>query len=182
MRAPTTTVRVFMIIGAVIAVAMGVLALFRPIVADDTLAILMEVGFIVYGVVCVVQYFSSLHQPGNSVATLILGLVLIAIAVIMLAREDWALETMMSFVSLFVIMSAMMGFDTAMDLNQAGDPTWVFDLIMSIILFLAGAMMVVNIFYRPVEELVNTAVFVGIVLIVDGIYEFIAALRLKDQS
>ncbi len=181
MRAPTTTIRVFMIIGAVIAVAMGVLALFRPLLADETLAILMEVGFIVYGVACIIQYFSALHQPDNSVATLILGLVMIAIAVIMLVREAWALEMMMSFVSLFVIMSAIMGFDAAMDLNQAGDPTWIFDLIMSIILFLAGAVMVVNVF-DPFEAMETTAVFVGVVLIVDGIYEFIAAIRLKDQS
>lgn len=164
-----------LLIGGLISLVMGVLAISWPSKTVVVVAVLFAIYLIVSGIFEIVRSFSSGLTGGTRVLLLITGVLSVILGVFAIRSATLnAVDLLGIFVGIAFIFrgfaSLFMGFDS----KEGRGWNIFFGLIM-----LVGGVVVLS---QPALSLVTLAWVVGIWLMVIGIYEIIAAFIVRSNS
>ncbi len=174
------TFRWTMVLSAVLTVILGILFVANPFGASETIVLLAGGLLIVSGVIGIIQFVVSRGEAAHSSGSLIGGIVRVAVGIFAFTHIGIGLllSVMSLLISVFIIVSGVTGFDYSLKMRRAGFSGWVFNLVLSIIILIGGIFMVID----PFEAIETTFLFIGVILIMDGIFEAVMALTVKDIS
>ncbi len=168
------TTRVIMIISAILTIILGFLFLANPFGAGETTAIFLGAFLLVDGVIFIVQYFVTKgHETGKS-GSLVAGVLMVLLGVFAFMNTGIMMDMIALIVSIFMLMAGIMSFDYSFQMRKAGVGGWVINLILAIIIIIGSICMLVN----PFDAIETTFLFIGMVLLMDGIFEIFTAVQI----
>ncbi len=156
--------RVDLILNAIITIILGILFIVNPLGASESSAIIISVFLIFAGVADIVQFIYEHVKNYPSSASMIGGLVKIALALFAVSHMGIVLTLFSLIISIFVIVCGVSCVEASLDMRRCGNP-WVLCLILAIIVIIGGILML----FEPFEALGMTFMFIGIALIFSGI-------------
>ncbi len=169
------TTRVIMIISAVLTIILGFLFLANPFGAGETMVIFVGAFLLVDGVMLIIQYFMNKgHETGKS-ASLVAGVLMVLLGIFSFMNSGMVMEYLVSLiVSIFMLMTGIMSVDYSFQMRKAGIGGWVLNLVLAIIIIIGAVFMLIN----PIDAIETTFLFVGMILLMDGIFEIFTAVQI----
>lgn len=163
-----------LLLGGVISLGVGILAIAWPGKTIVVVAVLFAIYLIVSGIFEIVRSFSSGLTGGTRVLLLITGVLSVILGIFAIRSAVNAVDLLGIFVGIAFLFrgfaSLFMGFDS----KEGRGWNIFFGLVM-----LIGGVVVLS---QPALSLVTLAWVVGIWLIIIGIYEIIASFIVRNQT
>ncbi len=168
------------ILNGILTLILGILFVASPFGASESMVLFLGALLIVAGIVNIVQFIISRGEAAHSSASLIGGILMIGVGIFAFTHMGLGiLLTVLSLmVSVFVLVCGVTGLDYSMKMRRAGTSGWVLNLILSIIILIGGIFMLID----PFDAIETTFLFVGMMMIMDGIFEIIMSFSIKDLS
>ncbi len=166
------TTRIVMIISAILTIILGILFLMNPFSAGETTAILLGVFLLVYGVMGIAHYFMIQgHQTGKS-ASLVAGVLMLLLGIFSFLNTGVMMDIIAFIVSIFMLIMGVICCDYSFQMRKSGVGSWVIYLILAIIIMIGAILMMIN----PFDAIETTFLFIGMLLLMDGIFELFTAI------
>lgn len=157
----------------ILSVVIGLLALFNPAGTVTGIAVLLGIWLIISGVVQLIRGFTIDAETGYKVLTIITGALSLLLGIFCFRNITDALLILAIFIAIGFLFSGITNIFGAF--GDRGVDGWVWLLILGIIETIAGIVML----SAPGLTLSVFAVIVGIAFLFIGIFELIAAFRIK---
>jgi uncharacterized membrane protein HdeD (DUF308 family) len=162
-----------LLLGGIISLAVGIMALVWPGKTIIVVAILFAIYLIISGIFEIIRSFAHGLTGGTRVLLLITGVLSIILGIFAIRSAINAAELLAIFIGIAFLFrgfaSLFMGFDS----KEGRGWNIFFGLIM-----LIGGVVILT---QPLISLATLALVVGIWLIIIGIYEIIAAFMLRSS-
>ena len=161
------------IVISIIFVIFGVLLVAKPEATVGAISVILGILFIAMGTLKLIEYYTS-----DTKEDLLLTVALVAVifGLIILFASDSVLAFFRVILGIWIIVTGVMDLQTILIWKQVKSPYWTASLILTILMILAGIIILIN------QEIVLTAV--GILIIVYGILDiidrFIFMKKIKD--
>lgn len=163
---------VVLILG-VVSLLVGILMLVRPFTAVNIAAIIFGIWLLVSGVFQLVQAFDSKLETISRVLNAITGVIGIILGIICLESVEGRISLLILFLAIWWIMRGIV--QIAVGASNKGGGLYIFLGILGII---AGVVVLV----WPIGSLTVLTVVAGIWLVVLGLFEIIAAFRVRSLN
>ncbi len=173
----TKTFKVSMILSAVLTLILGILFIWNPLSAGEGMAMLIGADLLVVGVIDVVQWGIAKFSDDGPSRGLFTGILKVVMGFFVMTHLGIAMDMISFLISMFILASGITGIEFSVKMHKDGTSGWVLNLVLSIIVVFGGALMLLE----PFEALATTLMFIGIMLIIDAVYEFIFAFSMNDQ-
>jgi uncharacterized membrane protein HdeD (DUF308 family) len=167
---------IYTVVSGVLAALLGVLIFLRPGAAIIVTAIFFGAYLLVTGIAQVVLAFSVRSSLGGRALLFISGAAALVLAVLCFVNVSDSIDLLAIWIGVGFIFR---GVATAMSaFSDQSLPGRVWEIIVGIISVIAGIIM----FAAPLEGLVALTQVTGIILIVIGVTEVIAGIRIRKES
>ena len=161
------------IVISIIFVIFGVLLVAKPEATVGAISVILGILFIAMGTLKLIEYYTSDIKED---LLLTVALVAVIFGLIILFASDSVLAFFRVILGIWIIVTGVMDLQTILIWKQVKSPYWTASLILTILMILAGIIILIN------QEIVLTAV--GILIIVYGILDiidrFIFMKKIKD--
>jgi uncharacterized membrane protein HdeD (DUF308 family) len=157
----------------VISVIVGAIVLIRPFTAVNVAAIIFGIWLLVSGVIQLAQAFNSRLETVARVLNAITGVIGIILGILCLESVENRISLLILFIGIWWIMRGIV--QIVVGASSAGGSVAVF---LGVVGLIAGIVLLV----WPIETLTVLTVVVGIWLLVLGLFEIIAALRVRSLN
>ncbi|MFA7266753.1 MAG: HdeD family acid-resistance protein [Candidatus Nanopelagicales bacterium] len=157
----------------VVSLLVGILMLVRPFTAVNIAAIIFGIWLLVSGVFQLFQAFDSRLETVSRVLNAITGVIGIVLGIICLESVEGRIELLILFLAIWWIMRGIV--QIAVGASNSGGGLYIFLGILGII---AGVVVLV----WPIGSLTVLTVVAGIWLVVLGLFEIIAAFRIRSLN
>jgi uncharacterized membrane protein HdeD (DUF308 family) len=166
----------YTVVSGVLAALLGVLIFLRPGAAILVTAIFFGAYLLVTGVAQLVLAFSVRSSVGGRILLFIGGAAALVLAVLCFLNLNESIDLLAIWIGVGFIFR---GVATAMSaFSDQSLPGRVWEIIVGILSVIAGIIM----FVAPLEGLVALTQVTGIILVVIGITEIIAGIRIRRES
>jgi uncharacterized membrane protein HdeD (DUF308 family) len=166
----------YTVVSGVLAALLGVLIFVRPGAAILVTAIFFGAYLLVTGVAQIVLAFSVRSSVGGRVLLFIGGAAALVLAVLCFLNLSDSIDLLAIWIGVGFIFR---GVATAMSaFSDPSLPGRIWEIIVGVISVIAGIIM----FVAPLEGLVALTQVTGIILVVIGITEVIAGIRIRKES
>ncbi|MBO0680589.1 HdeD family acid-resistance protein [Mycolicibacterium sp. S2-37] len=167
---------IYTVVSGLLAVLLGVLIFVRPGAAILVTAIFFGAYLLVTGIAQVVLAFSVRESVGGRVLLFISGAAALVLAVLCFVNLSNSIELLAIWIGIGFIFR---GVATAMSaFSDQSLPGRIWEIVVGIISVIAGLIM----FVAPLEGLVALTQVTGVILIVIGLFEVIAGIRIRTES
>ena len=161
------------IVISIIFVIFGVLLVAKPEATVGAISVILGILFIAMGTLKLIEYYTSDTKEDLLLTVALLALIF---GLIILFASDSVLAFFRVILGIWIIVTGVMDLQTILIWKQVKSPYWTASLILTILMILAGIIILIN------QEIVLTAV--GILIIVYGILDiidrFIFMKKIKD--
>lgn len=166
----------YTVVSGVLAVLLGVLIFVRPGAAILVTAIFFGAYLLVTGIAQLVLAFSLRSSVGSRVLLFIGGAAALVLAVLCFLNLSESVDLLAIWIGVGFIFR---GVATAMSaFSDQSLPGRIWEIIVGVLSVIAGLIM----FVAPLEGLVALTQVTGIILVVIGITEVIAGIRIRKES
>jgi uncharacterized membrane protein HdeD (DUF308 family) len=166
----------YTVVSGLLAILLGVLIFVRPGAAILVTAIFFGAYLLITGIAQVVLAFSVRSSLGGRVLPFISGAAALVLAVLCFINLNNSVELLAIWIGIGFIFR---GVATAMSaFSDPSLPGRVWEIIVGVISVIAGIVM----FAAPLEGLVAITQVTGVILIVIGLFEVIAGIRIRTES
>lgn len=163
---------------ALLAAILGLVLLIWPSLSNTILCYGIAGAFIVYGLFRIVCYFSVGALDTILRRDLAAGLIAIAIGIFFLAKPQIIVSILPVLFALALIAGAMGSIQTAFDMKRMKTHGWFASLIAAVVFIALGLVILLHSFSAA---MVMTR-FIGISLLIEGLYGFISAVVLGKKK
>ena len=150
------------IVISIIFIIFGVLLVAKPEETKGAISIILGILFIAMGVLKLIEYYTSETKDD---LMLTVALVTVIFGVIILFASDAVLTFFRVILGVWIIVTGVMDLQTILMWKQVKSPYWTITLIFTLLMILAGIVILIN------QEIVLTAV--GVLIIVYGILDIV---------
>lgn len=157
----------------ILSIIIGLLALFNPTGTVTGIAVLLGIWLVVSGVVQLIRGFTVDAETGYKVLTVISGALSLLLGIICFRNVTNALLILAIFIAIGFLFRGIT--DVFAGFGSKGEGGWVWLVVLGGVEILAGVVML----GAPALTLSVFSVVLGIVLLIVGIFELIAAFRIK---
>ena len=147
------------IVISIIFVLFGALLIAKPNETVGAISIILGILFIAMGVLKLVEYYTADTKEDW---LLTVALISVVLGIVILFASDAILSVFRVIVGIWIIATGIMDLQTILMWKQVKSPYWTISLIFTILMILAGIVILIN------QEIVLTAV--GVLIIVYGIW------------
>lgn len=144
---------------------LGLILLFYPSFSMVTLCYVFGILTLVYGVFHIVVYFMKDGTTSIFRFDLVIGLIAVAASIWMLVKPAGILKLLPIILGAFVLLSALMKLQYAIDLRKLDYEKWWLVLIFALVCGGLGVMLL----FRPFEAAKTMTMVIGGVLALDGV-------------
>lgn len=163
-----------LLFGGIISIIVGLLAIVWPGKTIVVVAILLAIYLIVSGIFEIVRGFGSGLTGGMRALFIITGIISVILGIFAIRSAFQAVEILAIFIGIAFLFRGFGALFAGIDSKDGRG----FNIFFGIISLLAGIVVLV----WPGISLVTLAWVVGIMLVITGIYELIAAFRVKQLA
>ncbi len=150
------------IVISIIFVIFGVLLVARPDATVGAISVILGIVFIAMGVLKLIEYYTSDTKEDW---LLTVALVAVIFGVIVLFASDSVLAFFRVILGIWIIVTGVMDLQTILIWKQVKSPYWTVSLIFTLLMILAGIIILIN------QQILITAL--GVLIIVYGILDII---------
>ena len=166
------------VISSILTILVGILFAFAPITSADVIVMIGGWAVIVVGFVNIFTYIYTTVNYGISMSSILSGLVKILVGIFVLTKPE-VIETIMAYAfAIFIICDGVKSIEQGVKLTAAKVSGAMFYLILSILITIAGFILV----FSPFDSLVTMMLYIGIVLIVDGVNTLINIIAIQNKA
>jgi uncharacterized membrane protein HdeD (DUF308 family) len=166
----------YTVVSGLLAILFGVLIFVRPGAAILVTAIFFGAYLLVTGIAQVVLAFSVRSSLGGRALLFVSGAAALVLAVLCFVNLQNSIELLAIWIGIGFIFR---GVATAMSaFSDPSLPGRIWQIVIGVISVVAGVVM----FAAPLEGLVAITQVTGVILIVIGLFEVIAGIRIRTES
>ncbi|WP_422746491.1 HdeD family acid-resistance protein [Mycobacterium sp. WMMD1722] len=167
---------IYTVVSGLLAVLLGVLVFVRPGAAILVTAIFFGAYLLITGITQVVLAFSVRSSLGGRALLFISGAAALVLAVLCFINLSNSIDLLAIWIGIGFIFR---GVATAMSaFSDASLPGRIWEIVLGVISVIAGLIM----FVAPLEGLVALTQVTGVILVVIGLFEVIAGIRIRTES
>ncbi|MGN1203272.1 MAG: HdeD family acid-resistance protein [Eubacterium sp.] len=159
------------IITIVAGISIGIILLIKPDEAVKLVSILCGATVILLGAGAWISYFTK----WKSTLLALLGTLAIIAGIILCVKYESIISVVLFLFGIFVLVSGVVDFVSAIDARRNDLKSWIVSLIMSIATIILGIIVVVN----PFDSMLVLTRLLGISLIVYAIMDLISFIQIK---
>jgi len=163
-------------VSALVTIIVGVVFVMNPSASTRFLALFAGILVILAGVIDLIAYLRHSGNPYVPHNELLTGVLKLIVGIFMLTHSATIISLISYVFSIYVIIDGIKGLDNVITLAKVKAGGWGVHLIFSLVLTIAGIVMLFN----PIETASTVMVWMGIILIFDGITALITLIRLKQ--
>jgi len=161
-----------MLLAGALMVIFGIFALANPTATFLTLAVLLGIVSIIGGLMLIYTYYKNREVMTFSLrANLVLGVILLIVGIVFLARPDFAAKVFAFVIAVWFIFAAVLNLKRVKLLREFGQGLYGFNIVLNILLLLGGILLLIN----PLIVGVSIALLLGLSLLLCGVAYLIAA-------
>lgn len=166
----------YTVVSGLLAILLGILIFVRPGAAILVTAIFFGAYLLVTGIAQVVLAFSVRSSIGGRALLFISGAAALVLAVLCFMHLQNSIELLAIWIGVGFIFR---GVATAMSaFSDPSLPGRIWEIVVGVISVIAGIVM----FAAPLEGLVALTQVTGVILVVIGLFEVIAGIRIRTES
>ena len=155
---------------ALLAVLMGVLCVVFPGEVSSVVGKIIGAVIVIVGAVMI---FSRIKDESFRLPTIILGAVLCAVGLFIFSSPNRVLSLIFVVFGVLMLADGVSGITVAFTMKSIGTPNWWISLCLALISFIFGVLCILG-----AMDLLNISViFIGIMLIYDGISSLYSLIR-----
>lgn len=162
-------------LNAVLTILIGVLFCIDPYGSSSTIAVIAGAVILCNGLFDIGRYIKAGAYAYFLRSSLFTG-ILKCILGIFIFTHTGTMVTMFSYIfSIFIIANGITSLENAIQLARAEVSGWIVNLILAVLVIAAGAVML----FHPVGTAYTMAIYIGIILIADGVIELFTLYRMR---
>lgn len=166
----------YTLVSGLLAILLGVLIFVRPAAAIIVTAIFFGAYLLVTGVAQVALAFSVRSSLGGRALLFVSGAAALVLAVLCFVNLSNSIDLLAIWIGIGFIFR---GVATAMSaFSDQSLPGRIWEIVVGVISVIAGIIM----FAAPLEGLVALTQVTGIILVVIGVFEVVAGIRIRTES
>ena len=166
------------VISSILTILVGVLFALAPVTSADIIVMIGGWAIIVLGIVNIITYVYTTVQYGIPMSSILSGLVKILIGMFIIIKPE-IVETIMAYIfAIYIICDGVKSIEQGVKLVAVKVSGSVFYLILSIAITVAGFVLV----FSPFDSLVTMMLYIGIVLIIDGVNALINIITIQNKA
>ncbi len=167
--------RLELILLAIANVVLGVALIAKPDDAVEVVCRVIGIVLAVWGVIRIINYFRVAVVEAFGSFGLVQGVALIAFGVYIAVAPYVMAEIFTVMTAILIIIGGVIKIQYSVDLKRMHSNTWWIELVAAIMLVVLGAIALVN----PFAANSALMVFVGISLVVDGVFDLASIIRIS---
>lgn len=149
---------------SIISILFGIILLIFPNITSRVICYCIALMILLGGFVDLVRYFSDDFFTRNSY-DIITGIVKCLIAILIAVKVDWMIAMIPFVVGIFVLIESILDIGRSIQLKEWNDRYWIADLLLSVLLLIAGIVLLVN----PFDVAMFSVMFIGGCFVYEGI-------------
>ena len=149
----------------------GILLLFQPDKTVQFVSILCGITVIMLGVGAWISYFTKV----KSTILAILGSLAIIAGIILCIKYESIISTVLFLFGIFVLISGIVDFISAIDAKKNDLKSWIVSLIMAAATIILGLLVIIN----PFDSMLVLTKLLGVSLIVYAVMDLITFIQVK---
>lgn len=149
----------------------GILLLFQPDKTVQFVSILCGITVIMLGFGAWISYFTKV----KSTILAILGSLAIIAGIILCIKYESIISTVLFLFGIFVLISGIVDFISAIDAKKNDLKSWIVSLIMAAATIILGLLVIIN----PFDSMLVLTKLLGVSLIVYAVMDLIAFIQVK---
>jgi len=169
---PMRAAKIGYVVISIMLCAVGLLFITKPTLSARTLACVLGAALIIFGGVKLIGYFSKDLYRLAFQYDWAMGVILLLLGVILLARPADVLSSVFLALGIATLMDSLFKARTALDARAFGIQAWWLILTLAILTACAGVMLVI----RPWASAQALTILLGISLLVQGVLNLCTAL------
>lgn len=169
MRNLMETIRRSWVLTVLLTIAMGIVLIIYPDTTGKVLCYLVGAVLLIHGILNLVRYFTREEGSFFLRYELIVGIVLCAAGIFMLMRPEIVVMLIPMILGFYILIDGAANMRRALEMRKLGFSKWWSALLAAILQLVLGAVMAWN----PFEAAQMTLMFIGIVLLYQGISDFV---------
>ena len=163
------------VVNALLTILIGLLFVINPYGASSTIAVVAGVIIFCNGILDIIRYVKTDGYAYFVRGSLFTGVMKCVLGIFIFSHTDTMLALFSYIFSIFIIINGVTFMENASQLRWAGVNGWMLNMILAVVITVAGVIML----FKPISAASSAAIFVGIILIVNGITELFTIYQLK---
>lgn len=164
----------FLVASGILAIILGIYAMFHPATAILSLAVYVGVGFLLMGISHVAFYFFMRQEGNKPTWFLVLGILELIVAFVMLANLGVTALSIPIMVAFWALFDGVTRCTAAFDLKELGEENWWILLVAGIVSILFALILIA----RPLAGIFAVTFLLGFTLISWGVGALFEAFHL----
>ena len=161
----------------IILFALGIFSASNPTDSNTVIGVAFGISLSVVGIYNIIKYIFNIHKGPFFVADIIYGILSI-IAGVFIIVNPLSLTGILSIgIGLWLIISASFKFALALQLKKFSEETWLFSMVISILVFIIGIIVMIN----PFDTALVLTTFVGIIVCVYSAIDFLQQILFRKR-
>ena len=157
--------------------ALGVYSASNPTSSNTVIGVAFGISLSVVGIYNIIKYIFNIHRGPFFIVDIVYG-VLSIIAGIFIIINPLSLTGILSIgIGLWLIISASFKFALALQLRKFAEETWLFSLVVSILVLILGIIVMIN----PFSTALVLTTFVGIMMCVYSSIDFLQQILFRRR-
>ncbi len=163
-------------VASILTAIVGLVLLIMPTLTDKIIVNGIGLVLLVYGAFRIIRYMRSEATEAMIEHDLSIGLICAVSGLFMLVYSEVVISILPFLYGLFLIYGGARCIQTAFDVRRFHGSNWTMHLIIGIVFGIVGIIVIRN----PFSTAVLLTRFIGLSLVVQGIYMFIANKKVND--
>lgn len=161
----------------IILFALGVYSASNPTSSNTVIGVAFGISLSVVGIYNIIKYIFNIHRGPFFIVDIVYGILSI-IAGIFIIINPLSLTGILSIgIGLWLIISASFKFALALQLRKFAEETWLFSLVVSILVLILGIIVMIN----PFSTALVLTTFVGIMMCVYSSIDFLQQILFRRR-
>lgn len=132
------------IIESIIFAILGIILVNNPVGTVKVITGILGTIFIVIGIIKIINYFISKGNSDFYNFDLIYGLTAIVIGIVAMAYMNIIGSVFRIIIGVWIIYTSFVSINTSLQLRKIGGTTWIWSLVLAVIMFACGLYTVIN--------------------------------------
>lgn len=161
-----------MFVYSIITIVLGIILTIFPYITMQMICYIIAIILLIKGVIHLLKYYSY-DLFGCFYYDLFFGLILCTLSFFILLRTDIVIMIFPIIIGIYFSIDGIINIMKSFQLRKYDFDSWIYDLVLSVILLLLGMMML----FDPFKVAMTSIIFMGICLIYDGVLNLIILYR-----
>jgi len=159
------------LITIIASVIIGMVLLIKPDEALQFVSLVCGITVLLLGIGCWITYFAK----NNSIFMAVVGTLALIVGIVVCVKYKSIISILLFIFGIFLIISGVIDFISALDAKRNDMSSWVVSLVMSLAIVVAGIVVTVN----PFSSIVFVTRLLGGALIVYAVMDLICLIQIR---